>query len=91
MNFLQTWGIREVLSTGYGLRLSTEIYGSKRDKIVFQEYLQEYCFVPTEISEHFKEFSGECNLGILYSGSLSWTVPEFLDQELFIAGSCSVD
>ena len=36
----------------YGLRFSTEIYGSKREKMVFREYLQVYCFVLTEISEH---------------------------------------
>ena len=44
--------LREYLSTGYGLRFSTEIYGSKREKTVFHEYLQEYCFVLTEISEN---------------------------------------
>ena len=37
------WRIsREYLSTGYGLRFSTEIYGSKREKTVFHEYLHEY-------------------------------------------------
>ena len=62
--------LREYLSTGYGLRFSTEIYGSKREKTVFHEYLQEACFVLTEISEisgNLREFTGECNLGILYS------------------------
>ena len=39
------------MSTGYGLRFSAEIYGSKRENIVFREYLQEYCSVLTEISE----------------------------------------
>ena len=28
-----------------------EIYGGKREKTVFHEYLQEHCFVLTEISE----------------------------------------
>ena len=36
--------IREDLSTGYGLRFSTEIYGSKREKTVVRKYLHEACF-----------------------------------------------
>ena len=48
-------------------RLSTEIYGIK---LVFHEYLLEACFVLTEISGNLREFTGECNLGILYSSSL---------------------
>ena len=62
--------ISEYLSTGYGLRFSTEIYGCKREKTVFREYLQEACFVLTEIPGNLREFTGECNLGILYSSFL---------------------
>ena len=47
--------VREDLSTGYGLRFSTDIYGSKRGKHVFHEYLQEYCFVLSGISEHLRK------------------------------------
>ena len=66
------YGVR---GTGYGLRFYTEIYGSKREKIVFHEYLQEACFVlivqtSPKISGNLQEFTGECNLGILYSSSL---------------------
>ena len=43
------------LSTGYGLRFSTEIYGSKWEKTVFHEYVQEACFVLTEISENIRK------------------------------------
>ena len=52
--FATTWSrvlvithIREDLSTGYGLRFSTEIYGSKRENKSFREYLQEARFVLT--------------------------------------------
>ena len=44
--------VREYLSTGCGLQFSAEIYRSKREKTVFHEYLQGYCFVLTEISEN---------------------------------------
>ena len=47
--------LREDLSTGYGLQFSTEIYGSKREKTVFHKYLQETCFVLTEISESLQK------------------------------------
>ena len=57
----------EDLSTGYGLRFSTEIYGRKRFS---NEDIQETCFVLTEISGNLREFTGECNLGIMYSSSL---------------------
>ena len=43
--------LREHLSTVYGLRFSKEIYESKQEKTVFHEYLQEHCFVLTEISK----------------------------------------
>ena len=46
---------RECLNTGYGLRFSTEIYGSKREKPFFHEYVQEARFVLTEISENLKK------------------------------------
>ena len=43
------YGLREDSSTGYGLRLSTEVYGSKREKRFSNEYLQEdlfcYCVI----------------------------------------------
>ena len=69
---MQRGRIRGDLSTGYGLRFSMEIYGSKREKTVFREYLQEACFVSEvcEISGNLQELTGECNLGILYSSSL---------------------
>ena len=65
--------LREYLSTGYGLRFSTEICGGKWERTVFHEYLQEARFLLTDISENFRkppEFSGESNLEILYSSSL---------------------
>ena len=62
--------LREDLSTEYGLRFSTEIYGSRWAKAVFHEYLQEACFDLAEISGNLREFTGECNLGILCSSSL---------------------
>ena len=76
--------LREYLSTGYGLRFSTEIYGSKWEKTVFHEYLQEYCFVITspKISGNLPEFTGECSLGILYSSSLLGV------QRLSVACAC---
>ena len=36
---------REYLTAGYGLRFSTEIYGSKREKTALHENLQEGCFM----------------------------------------------
>ena len=60
------------LGTEYGLRFPAETYGSKREKNGFPR-------IPTgslvlagisEISWHFREFTGDCNLGILYSSSL---------------------
>ena len=50
--------LRYYLSTGYGLRLSTEIYGSKQEKTVFREYLQETSFVLTDISESLRKPPG---------------------------------
>ena len=66
---------REDLSMGYGLRFSMEIYGIKQEKTVFHEYLQEACFVLTEMSGNLCEFTGECKLGILYSSSLLSCAP----------------
>ena len=61
--------ISEYLGTGYGLRFSTEIYGNKRGEMAFQEtasrkllFLQKY----PKISRSLREFTGKCNLGILY-------------------------
>ena len=34
---------------------STEIYGSKRENAIFHEYLQEACFVLTEISGSLRD------------------------------------
>ena len=53
-----TTALREYLSTGYGMRFSTEIYGSKREKTVFHQDLQEACFVLTEISENLRRPPG---------------------------------
>ena len=46
------------LSTGYWLRFSTEVYGSKREKTILHEYLQECCFVLAEISESLRKPPG---------------------------------
>ena len=64
------YGVRDDLSTGYRLRFSSEIYRSDRDKTVFIENLQDTCGVLTQISGVLREFTGECNLGILSSSSL---------------------
>ena len=52
-----------------------DLYGSKQEKnVFFRESLQEACFVITDVSEisgNLREFTGECNLGILYSNSIS--------------------
>ena len=61
---------KRVLEYGVRLRFSTEIYGSKREKTVFHENLQEACLVLAEISGNLREFTGECYLGILYSSFL---------------------
>ena len=60
-------GLREYSSTGYGLRLSTEIYGSKRGFLGIPTGSL-FCFY--RISGNLREFTGEYNLGILYSSSL---------------------
>ena len=39
--------LREDSSTGYGLRFSTDVYGSKQKTTVFHTYLQEACRVLT--------------------------------------------
>ena len=48
-NIVLEYGVRAPVfyGTGYGLRFSTEIYGSKREKTVFHENPQETCFVLT--------------------------------------------
>ena len=58
-------GLREYLSTGYRLRFSREIYGSKRAKTVFHENLQEACFVLSEISENLRETSGSLRENVI--------------------------
>ena len=50
--------VREDLSAGYGLRFSAEFYGSKREKTVLHEFLQEACFIVTEISEKLRKPPG---------------------------------
>ena len=35
--YVYVYVLRECLSTGYGLRFSTELYGSKREKMVFPQ------------------------------------------------------
>ena len=42
----------------YGLRFFTEIYGSKPEKTVFREYLQEGCFIISEIFERLRKPPG---------------------------------
>ena len=46
--------IKEVLEYGVRLRFSAEIYGSKREKTLFHEYLQEACVAVTEISKSLR-------------------------------------
>ena len=62
--------VREYLSTEYGLRFSEEIYGRKRFST--NTYRNRVCFLEksSKISGNLREFTGECNLGILYSSSL---------------------
>ena len=68
--------LRECLSTGNGLWFSTNIYGSKREKTVFHKtYRKPVLFLQkasksSKISGNLREFTGECDLGILYSTSL---------------------
>ena len=51
--------LREDLGTGHRLRFSAVICGSKREKTVFHEYLQEACFVlRKEISESLRKPPG---------------------------------
>ena len=64
---LCTSTVREYSSTGHRLRFPTK---NIREQTVFHEYLQEACFVLTNISGNLLEFTGECNLGILYPSSL---------------------
>ena len=45
-------------STGCGLRFSTEVYGSKWERVVFHGNLQEACFVLAEISGHLPKPPG---------------------------------
>ena len=40
---------------GHGLRFSTETYGSKRGKTVFNEKLREACVVLTETPKHLRK------------------------------------
>ena len=43
---------QRTLRTWYGLQLSTETPREQTGETVFHEYLQEACFVPTEVSEN---------------------------------------
>ena len=61
---------KRVLEYGVRAPIFAEVSGSKREKTAFHENLQVVCFVLTEISGNLREFTGECNLGILYSRSL---------------------
>ena len=61
---------REYLGTGYGLRFSTEIYGSKRFSTNTYRSLALFLQKSPKISGNLQEFTGECNLDILYSSSL---------------------
>ena len=59
----------EYLSAGYGLRFSTGANGITGFPRIYRNlvlFLQE----SPEISGNLWEFTGECNLGILYSSSL---------------------
>ena len=65
--------LREDLSTEYGLRFSTEIYGSKRQKRFSTNTYRKLVLLlhkSSKISGNLREFTGYCNLGILYSSSL---------------------
>ena len=61
------------LSTGYGLRFSTDIHVSKQEKTVFYKGLQTFVLFlqkSPKTSGNLREFMGTCNLGILSSSSL---------------------
>ena len=57
-NLVMETGCKRGLEYGYWLRFSTEIYGSKREKTVFDEHQQETCFVLAELSESLRELTG---------------------------------
>ena len=75
--------LREYLSTGYLLRCSTEIYGRKRETMVFHKYLQECWFVLRDIFEHLRKPTGSL------SGSYRHlqTYPE---TSGFLLGECNL-
>ena len=54
---------------GYGLQLSTEIYGTETGESGFPRGPTGTFFDLTEISGSLREFTGECDRGILYSSS----------------------
>ena len=67
---VESYPIREDLSTGYGIRFSTEVYGRKR--LSTNTYRKPVLFLQKspKVSGNLRESTGECNLGILYSSSL---------------------
>ena len=69
--------VREYLSTGYGLRFSTKIYGANgRKQFSTNTYMNIVLLQKSSnICGNLKEFTGEWNLGILYSSSLLRSPP----------------
>ena len=80
--------LREDLGTGYGLRFPTEIYGRKWFST--KTFRKPVLFLQTslKISGNLLlwEFTGECTLGILYSSSLSGTLPGGRRAQMLPAG-----
>ena len=66
----QRTSVREYLNTGHGLRFCTEVYGSEREKTVFHENLQEYCFVFTKRIRTPPETFGSLREDVIYLGIL---------------------
>ena len=63
-------GDKRVLEYGVQAQL---FYGNLREKTAVHKYLQETCLFlqkSPKVSGNLREFTGECNLGILYSSSL---------------------
>ena len=61
---------RSDVEYGYGLRFSTDIYGRKRFSTNAYRNIGLFLQKSPKVSENLREFTGECDLGILYSSSL---------------------
>ena len=63
---------KEYSSMGYGLRFSTEVCGSGRERFSTKTYRKLLLFLQKspKVSGSLREVIGECSLGFLYSSSL---------------------